>query len=414
MDQPQKAIESQGEEDANMVTAVEESRLLDRDVTMVRETETPRPATAPTGIARPTVRDSPSLTENQMQHRQQPHYSSQGSNSEQESADEELQTEVRLRRAMERDGRLVDLKKRMTTERDKAMRNPTHWNRSVLDAFVLDNANALVKSAAHQSVNFRLEGPEQEVILSPLFDDNLAREWMILLARMDQNVRLPQVVRVFSRENKDLYYYMAVEAGMEMLKRRDFRIDDWYRRRNETWGTLEIFLRQLRESMTLARGDPEQLQRFMTRYTGTARTLFFEGVISCILAVLGHPNNFDHFVRDREMKLVETPYAHVRIMSQCVELMHQAGLHVLLLHRDYFLRSQDQARYHVDRRTRANQVLEQERPGEEQRERQTLTIKELQPVHTVRTTKPEAEPIPIEAIRKALGQIAGGKAEVPS
>ena len=109
MDQPQKAIESQGEEDANMVTAVEESRLLDRDVTMVRETETPRPATAPTGIARPTVRDSPSLTENPMQHRQQPHYSSQGSNSERESANEELQTEVRLRRAMERDGRLVDL-----------------------------------------------------------------------------------------------------------------------------------------------------------------------------------------------------------------------------------------------------------------------------------------------------------------
>ena len=60
-----------------------------------------------------------------------------------------------------------DLTERMTTERDKAMRNPTHWNRSVLDAFVLDNVNALVKSAADQSVNFRLAGPEQEVILSP-------------------------------------------------------------------------------------------------------------------------------------------------------------------------------------------------------------------------------------------------------
>ena len=86
-----KAIESQGEEDANMVTAVEESRLL--DVTMVWETETPRPTTAPTGIARPTVRDSPSLTENSMQPRQQPQYSSQGSNqgsnSDRESADEE-------------------------------------------------------------------------------------------------------------------------------------------------------------------------------------------------------------------------------------------------------------------------------------------------------------------------------------
>ena len=193
MDQPQKAIESQ-EEDANMVTAVEESRLLDRDVTMVPETETPRPATAPTGIARPTVRDSPSLSEHQMQHRQPPQYSSQGSNSERESADEELQMELRLRPAMERDGRLVDPTERMTTERDRAMRNPTHWNRSVLDAFVLDNANALVKSAGDQSVNFRLEGPEQEVILSPLLDDNLARERMILLVRMDQNIRLPQVV----------------------------------------------------------------------------------------------------------------------------------------------------------------------------------------------------------------------------
>ena len=41
---------------------------------------------------------------------------------------------------------------------------------------------------------------------------------------MDQNIRLPQVIGVFSRENKDLYYYMAVEAGMEMLKRREFRM----------------------------------------------------------------------------------------------------------------------------------------------------------------------------------------------
>ena len=65
MDHRQKAIESQSEEDANMVTTVEESRLLDRDVTMVRETETPRPATAPKGIARPTVRESPSLSEHQ-------------------------------------------------------------------------------------------------------------------------------------------------------------------------------------------------------------------------------------------------------------------------------------------------------------------------------------------------------------
>ena len=201
---------------------------------------------------------------------------------------------------------------------------------------------------------------------------------MILLARMDQNIRLPQVVPVFSRDNKDLYYYMAVEAGMEMLKRREFRIYDWYRRRNETWGTLDTFLTQLRESMTLARGNPEQLQRFMTRYTGIVRTLFFEGVISCILAVLGHPCNFDHFVRDREMQLVESPHAPVRVMKQCIELMHQAGLHVPLLHRHYFLRSQDQARYHADRRTRANQVLEQERQREEQRERQTLTIKESQ------------------------------------
>ena len=406
MDQPQKPTDSQGEEDANMITAVEESRLLDRDVTMIRETETPKPTTAPTGIARPTVRDSPSLSEDHMQHRQPPHYSSQGSNLERESADEEIQTEVRLRRAMERNGRLVDLTERMITERDKAMRNPTHWNRSVLEAFVLDNANALVKSAAEQSVNFRLEGPDQEVILSPLLDDNLARERMILLARMDQNIRLPQVVRVFSRENKDLYYYMAVEAGMEMLKRREFRIDDWYRRRTETWGALDIFLRELRESMTLARGNQEQLQRFMTRYTGTARTLFFEGVISCILAVLGHPGNFEHFVRDREIKLVETPHAPVRIMQQCVEMMHQAGLHVPQLHRAYFLRSQDQARYHAERRTLANRVLEQERQREEQRERQTLTIKGPQQVHTVRTRKPEVEPIPMEAIRKALGQIA--------
>ena len=260
-----KGIESQGEEDANMVTAVEETRLF--YVTMTRETETPRPTMAPTGIARPTVIDSPSLTENPMQHRQQPQYSSQGSNSDRKSADEELQTEVRLRRAMERNRRVVDLTERIMTERDKAMRNPMHWNRSVLDAFILDNVNALVKSAANQSVNFRLAGPEEEVILSPLLDDNLARERMILLARMDQNVGLPSVIRVFSRENKDLYYYMAVEAGMEMLKRRDFRIDDWYWRRTETWGTLETFLRQLRESMTLALSEPEQLQRFMTRYT---------------------------------------------------------------------------------------------------------------------------------------------------
>ena len=152
---------------------------------MVRETEKPRPATAPTGIARPTVRDSPSLSEHHMQHRQPPQYSSQGSNSERESAYKELQTEIRLRRAMERNGRLVDLTERMTTERDRAMRNPTHWNRSVLEAFVFHNANALAKSAADQSVNFRLEGPDQEVILSPLLDDNLARERMILLARMD-------------------------------------------------------------------------------------------------------------------------------------------------------------------------------------------------------------------------------------
>ena len=82
MDQRLRAAENQGEEDANMVTAVEDTRLLDRDVTMVRETETPQPATAPTGIARPTVRESPSLSEQHLQHRQQPHYSSQGSNSE--------------------------------------------------------------------------------------------------------------------------------------------------------------------------------------------------------------------------------------------------------------------------------------------------------------------------------------------
>ena len=387
-----------------MVTAVEETRLL--DVTITRETETPRPTTAPTGNARPTVRDSPSLTENPMQHRQQPQYSSQGSNSDRESADEELQTEVRLRRAMERKGRVVDLTERMTTERDKTMRNPTHWNRSVLDVFVLDNANVLVKSAANQSVNFRLAGPEQEAILSPLLDDNLARERMILLARMDQNVGLPSVIRVFSMGNKDLYYCMAVEAGMEMLKRREFRIDDWYRRRTETWGTLETFLRQLRESMTMALSEPEQLQKFMTRYTGTAQTLFFEGVISCILAATGHPNNYEHFIRDREIKLVESPHASIPIMRQCVKMMHQAGLHVPLLHQEYFLRAQDQARYHAERRTRANQVLEQERQREEQRERQTLTIKEPQQVYPVKTTRSATEPIPIEAIQKALGEIA--------
>ena len=68
MDQRLQVVENQGEEDANMVTAVEDTRLLDRDVTMVRETETPRPATAPTGIARPTVRESPSLSEQHLQH----------------------------------------------------------------------------------------------------------------------------------------------------------------------------------------------------------------------------------------------------------------------------------------------------------------------------------------------------------
>ena len=77
---------------------------------------------------------------------------------------------------------------------------------------------------------------------------------------MDQNVGLPSVIRVFSRENKDIYYYMAVEAGMEMLKRRSFHIDNWYRRWTETWGTLKTFLWQLWESMTLALSDPEQLQ----------------------------------------------------------------------------------------------------------------------------------------------------------
>ena len=154
---------------------------------------------------------------------------------------------------------------------------------------------------------------------------------------------------------------MAVKAGMEMLKRRLFHIDDWYRRRTETWGTLETFLRKLGESMTLALSYPEQLQRFMSRYTGIARTLFFEGVISSILAVTGHPNNYDHFVRDREMKLVETPYANVHIMKQCIEMMHQSGLHLPLLHRDYFLRSQDQARYHAERKMIANRVLEDER-----------------------------------------------------
>ena len=97
------------------------------------------------------------------------------------------------------------------------------------------------------------------------------------------------------------------------------------------------------------------------------------------------------------MKLVETPHAPVRVMLQCVELMHQAGLHVPLLHCDYFLHAQDQARYHVDRRTLANQVLEQERLREEQRERQIVTIKEPQPTHMVRIKKPEADPIPIEA-----------------
>ena len=135
--------ESQGEEDANMVTVVDESRL--HDATMVRDSDTTRLTSAPMGIARPTVRDSPSLTENQetMQHRQQLQYSSQGSNSDRESADEGLQTEVRLRQAMERHGRVVHLTERMTFERNKAMLNPTHWNRSVLDAFVLDNTNAL-------------------------------------------------------------------------------------------------------------------------------------------------------------------------------------------------------------------------------------------------------------------------------
>ena len=86
--------------------------------------------------------------------------------------------------------------------------------------------------------------------------------------------------------------------------------------------------------------------------------------------------------------------------------MHQAGLHVPLLHRDYFLRAQDQARYYADRRTLANRVLEQERLREEQRERQIITMKEPQPIHTVRIKKTEGDPIPIEAIRKALGQIA--------
>ena len=93
-------------------------------------------------------------------------------------------------------------------------------------------------------------------------------------------------------------------------------------------------------------------------------------------------------------------------MLQCVELMHQAGLHVPLLHRDYFLRSRDQARYHAERKTLANKVLEQERQREEQRERQITTIPDPQQTHHVRIKKPEAEPIPIEAIREALGQIA--------
>ena len=87
-------------------------------------------------------------------------------------------------------------------------------------------------------------------------------------------------------------------------------------------------------------------------------------------------------------------------------VMHQAGLHVPLLHRDYFLRAQDQAHYHAERRTLANRVLEQERLREEQRERQITTIQDPQQTHMVRIKKPEAEPIPIEAIRKALGQIA--------
>ena len=63
---------------------------------------------------------------------------------------------------------------------------------------MLDNANTLVMSAADQSVNFRLAGPEQEVILSPLLDDNMAQERMILLARMDQKVGLLSMIRVFS------------------------------------------------------------------------------------------------------------------------------------------------------------------------------------------------------------------------
>ena len=389
-----------------MVTAVEETRLIDRDVTMVQETETPRPTTAPTGIARPTVRDSPSLTENPMQHRQQPQYSSQGSNSDRESADEELQTEVRLRQAMEQNGRVVDLTERMTTKRDKAMRNPTHWNRSVLDAFVLDNANALVKSAANQSVNFRLARPEEEVILSPLLDDNLARERMILLVRMDQNVGLPSVIRVFSIENKDLYYYMAV-AGMEMLKWRDFRMDEWYRRRTETWGTLETFLRQLWESMTLAFSEPDQLQRFMMRYTGTVRTLFFEGVISCILAVTGHPNNYRTYhpgSRNKASRIASC--THPRY-----EAMHRTDASGRIAHPSTssgVFSKGIRTRLVTTRRwrTRANQVLEQERQREEQRERQTLTIKEPQQVHPVRTSQPAAEQIPIEAIREALRKIA--------
>ena len=108
MDQQKVAAiaEPQGEEDANMVTVVDESHL--HDVKMIRDSDTTRTMTALTGITRPTVIDSPSLTENQenMQHRQQPQYSSQGSNSDWESADEGLQTEVRLRQGLQMEVRL--------------------------------------------------------------------------------------------------------------------------------------------------------------------------------------------------------------------------------------------------------------------------------------------------------------------
>ena len=55
MDQQKVAAvsESQGEEDANMVTAVDESHL--HDVTMIWDSDTTRTMTAPTGIARPIV-----------------------------------------------------------------------------------------------------------------------------------------------------------------------------------------------------------------------------------------------------------------------------------------------------------------------------------------------------------------------